>query len=193
VNTKLNALSEGLIYTSRIDLKAFNDDLAAEIEWKPLNKLGSSNFPSKKLVLIGGSHAVIKTTNQVKAFVSIWFVGWIGAWFWLGVPFAPLAILLGVALFYPLLQIQQFNKTSGFEYGWPWKNELTLIARCDMYALQIIRGGRRMKYQTFELNLVANSGTRHAIFKEANLVCLEGAADELSGIFGIPIWNAVRK
>ncbi len=193
MNSKLNALSEGLVYTNRIDLKSFNDDLATDIEWKPLNKLGSSNFLSKKLISISGSHAAIETTRHVKAFISIWFVCWIGAWFWLGVSFAPLAILLGAALFYPLIQIQQFNKTRGFEYGWPWKNKLALVARRDMYALQIIHGGARIKYQTFELNLVANSGTRHAIFKEANLAYLEGIAGELSGIFGIPIWNAARQ
>jgi len=192
VNTNLNALIEGTYYTNRIDLKSFNDDLATEIEWKPLNKLGSSNLTIKKLVSIDDCHKAIKVTKQCKAFVCIWLV-WLGPWFWVDVSLAALFVLIGVALFYPLLQIRRFNKTKGLEYGWPWKEELSLIERSDMYALQIIHGGVTMRYQTFELNLITNSGIRHAVFKEASLVYLEGVADELSVFFSIPVWNAARQ
>lgn len=189
-----------------VNLLAFNDPFAFEVEWSPLRG-GGSNFVTHRLLDRGAGRLEFRAHAQMWAFGGV-FAG-------AGLCFGSIGIAMG-DLFFALFALpfvaigtgtlwfaaipRVFDPRVGaFWMGWKAPTDALPAAAgkscrlADIHALQIIRERVRMKnsrFWSYELNLVLMDGRRLHVTDHGNLNLLRDDAGRISESLGCKLWDA---
>jgi hypothetical protein len=200
------------------DPTEFDDPLATEIKWTPIES-GGANFRTYKFFSKGANKAGFKSTFRIKLLgFTIMIIGlFLGA----GIPIVqyingdPLkiwqAIILivaglgffsgGVLMLRSYSQYLVFNKKVGCFWKGALEHQSTekiekekvSIKLDEIYALQIIPEYIKDKdgsFTSYELNLVTENGKRHHLIDHGDRTDMIADANKLSDFLGIPVWDA---
>lgn len=217
---KLKNLKEHIAqgkHAMSFDVSRFNDPMAEQIQWTPLQS-GGSSFAAQNLTEINPDRFELKPTLQSKLF-SFVFMGVgvaIPLFFIPDIDFADedAMLSLGFLSIFGLLfaasgffTLRKFSKPTVFDKSigkfWKGKNgpdkkpELMnseLVYDLDkVYAIQLlseyVRSDKK-SYYIFELNFVMDDTKRLNILRQGGKAKIRKNADTLSKFLNIPIWDA---
>jgi len=213
---KIEAL---FIDKKEVEIIPFDDPIAHNIDWKPLEK-GGSSFRTHELRLIGYNRIEVMATMNTKLLTSLFIlagIGMIGFYLYSNLFMRsnaeddqPWMMLLMGALFFgggAIALIKTFIKRIfDKEAGYFWKgnrnpqqlNEFApgdrFVSLSHIHALQIIKEQVRTKnssYPSYELNLVLKDLRRINVMDHSKLNKLREDADTLAAFLNVPIWDVV--
>lgn len=198
----------------------FEDPIAQQTNWKPLEK-GGSNFRTHELKIIGYNRLEVAATLQSKLFIALFVIagfGMMGYYFYTIYFKGPISsednlwilILVGVGFsvggLFGLVKAftkKIFDKQTGYywkgtkgprqTYGFQQSDRF--IPLSTIHALQIIKEKVRTKnssFTSYELNLVLKDLRRMNVMDHSKLEKLREDAEALSKFLNVPIWDAVQ-
>ena len=202
-----------------VDAARFNDPLALQTEWKPLQS-GGANFQTNKLYEIDGNRLEFKASLGMKCFSGLFIVIGLGiAMFALnhkparmediwnkdflvpmvvGLLFAFAGWAVGRACSVPVV----FDKNHGYFSKNRKKPEhqmdpsrLKNYAELNrIHAIQLIAEkckGDKSTYFSYELNLVLDDASRLNVIDHGNLAAVRADAQKLADFLGKPVWDSI--
>ncbi|MFK7831660.1 MAG: hypothetical protein AB8B52_00155 [Winogradskyella sp.] len=190
--------------------------LKSKVDTTPL-KGGGANFKTNALVEASSSKLVYKPSLGVALFCFVFFAVGLGVIFlgcsnifgsnssnapeWFLIIFGLIFASAGSFMFYFFYKPRVFDKKSGYYYAAytfnPRASNKTRkghsVPLTSIMAIQIIGELVRSDkgaYQSFELNLVLEDGTRKNVVDHGNLKSIISDAEMISTFLDIPIWHA---
>lgn len=200
-----------------IEINAELDDLRYKVETSPL-KGGGASFKTNVLIKESSSRFVYKPSRGVALFNFLFLAIGLGVLFfgisplfkngfdfaaieWFLIIFGLLFAGAGALMFYFFYMPRVFDKQLGIYYK-AYKADIHHIKKDtkkkyiplkSIIAIQLIGENVRSdkgSYNSFELNLVLDDGTRKNVVDHGSLKTIISDAEELSAFLNIPIWHA---
>lgn len=213
---KIKSLINKTVGGESFDPSRFNDPLAEQIGWSPLNG-GGSNFQTHKLVKSDYNRIEFKPTFGIKLFSGVFIL--VG----LAVPvfilyengntnntnqllfvtvFSLLFIGAGSLFYYLKAKPVVFDKLSGLYWKGRKKPDHNFnstgkqegVPLREIYAIQLVSEyikGDKNSYYSYELNLVLSNGERLNVIDHGKKSKIVEDANTLSEFLNKPVWNAL--
>lgn len=216
---KIKGLFKKKIGRELFDPTRFNDPLAEQIGWSPVNG-GGSNFQTHRLVKLDYNRIEFKPTLGIKLFSGLFVVVGIAIPLFIlyqdlenGNPIDSNQILFtavfslgfvgaGSLFYYLKAKPVVFDKLSGLywkgrkkpEHNFRTTGKQEGIPFRDIYAIQLLSEyikGDKNSYYSYELNLVLSNGERLNVIDHGKKSKIVEDANILSEFLNKPVWNAI--
>lgn len=204
----------------QFDASIFDDPIASQTEWGPLQG-GGSNFKTHKLKDEGPLRMAFRATTGMILFSAVFFC--VGAGLLIGfglykfystTPFEWMDLFLGlmgllfagVGAFLYLNSTQPiiFDKAHGYFYKGRKNTDRNsekprvkhLVKLEEIHALQLIEeynSGSDSSYYSYEINLILKDASRINVIDHGNLFQVREDANTLSGFLKVPVWDAISR
>jgi hypothetical protein len=189
-----------------IDPTRFGDPLALKVDWGPVRQ-GGEGMKSHRLTEIGrerlefraGVGPSLMAALALALGVAILYYGvthredhrW-----WIQMLVGLVFSAVGTTLFVSH-RVVVFDRKSGWFYRGRLPKGPTNPASArlsSIHALQIVRevcsGAKSGSFNSYEINIVLNDGTRHNVIDHSALSSIRADAARLGQFLGVPVWDA---
>jgi hypothetical protein len=201
--------------STAVDPAQFGDELATSIAWSPL-KAGGASLCTHRLVSADSDRCVFRATWRARAFYLVFLLVGVGGLIVFGPvhtyleglgPFRLVPFLIGLVLviaggtmFYLGTQPLTFDKKRGTYWtgrSEPAPQKRTAAAKENValeriHAIQLLVErvrGNSSTYDSYELNLVLDDGSRVNLLDHSGLRQLRQDAEGLAHFLGVPVWD----
>ncbi len=197
----------------------FDDPLASTIDWKPLNK-GGTSMQTHKLVMVNADRMEFKPASGAVLFGVLLVL--VGIGIVSGVVYyeymknalrmaSPIVIASGIGLIFAVFGakfIYSIKVPIVFDrmYGHYWKGWVDSVQGVDfnllkvhvplreIHALQVIAEfckGQKSSYLSYELNIVKRDGSRLNVVDHGCLKAVRDDAKQLAEFLRVPLWEGL--
>jgi hypothetical protein len=190
------------------DPTQFNDPIAMNTSWTPLERGGSNSRTRRLQQSIPSRIEFVPTKTVICFYLGFLLLGVAGILISIEIKdiviffFSLFFVFFGILIYYEMTKSIVFDLQTGFWKGRAKPENLhngsikTLIRFHQIHALQLISelvvsGGKsRSRFLSYELNLVLQDGKRINVVDHGDIASLREEAKILSKFLSVPIWDA---
>ncbi len=215
IQDKIDELIEG---PTEFNPFAIDDAMASEVDWKPLNK-GGTSFGTHRVKVVESARLEIRPTLMAHIFPMIFIAG--GAisvatflaaagsyesidfqknWLWLLI--GSVFSIVGIVLYFKLTEKKNFD----LEAGYYWSGDKSprevfdpnrgsgYVQLIEIHAIQLLKELVRDNdgsFKSYELNLILKDKTRINVIDHGGLQSIRKDAETIGKFLGVPVWDGI--